>query len=174
MKNIKKFRLIKNIDQLEFAKLVGVSRTTMSYYENGVVNPSENAIQKMCEIFGCSVIELYGVDNFIIKPQTTHDIVVMMKCLALLLNNGKIKEEINELINKLLNSEDEHVYLSKMLRRIRKEKNLTLKEFSKEIGISSVELNNIELANNKPSIKTIEKIAYVLNMDVDELYNMEL
>lgn len=55
------------------------------------------------------------------------------------------------------------------LRKIRKDKGLTLKEVSKEIGISLPFLSDVERGDANPSINTLEKLAAFYEMQVAEL-----
>lgn len=64
--------------------------------------------------------------------------------------------------------------ISDFLKDYREKNNITLKEMADLIGISFVELNNIELRKNKPSAKTIQKISKTLNLDFDYLFNLEM
>lgn len=64
--------------------------------------------------------------------------------------------------------------LSQLVRRVRKEKQLTIKQMAEIIGISAVELNNIELAKNRPTTKTTFKLADFFDMDFDDLFNKKL
>lgn len=97
MKNIKKFRTLKNIDQKDLAKLLGVSRTSLSYFENGVVQPREKTFKKMCDIFECTEIELYGTEVFRTKPKTEKDILDILKALSYLSPNAELQEAIKNL-----------------------------------------------------------------------------
>lgn len=58
-----------------------------------------------------------------------------------------------------------------MLKRLRKENNLTLKELEKKSGISYVEIHNLEANKSKPSAKTIAKLSKALNCDYGEMFD---
>lgn len=64
MKNIKRLRAKMNISQEDLAKKVGVSRTTLNTWENSAAKLTEDNEQKLLDIFGCSIYELYGMDEF--------------------------------------------------------------------------------------------------------------
>ncbi|MBI5138941.1 MAG: helix-turn-helix transcriptional regulator [Candidatus Vogelbacteria bacterium] len=55
------------------------------------------------------------------------------------------------------------------IRRIRQEKNLMQKEFSKKVGLDAAYLSNIENGKMNPTVTTIEKIAKALGVTVSEL-----
>lgn len=97
MKNIKKFRALKNIEQVELAKLLGISRTSLSYFENGIVEPRKKTFKKMCEIFNCSEIELYGSKLFKALPETEKDILEVLKILSYLSPTAELQEAIKNL-----------------------------------------------------------------------------
>lgn len=64
--------------------------------------------------------------------------------------------------------------LSQLIRRVRLEKQLTIQQMAEIIGISAVELNNIELAKNRPNVKNLFKLAEFFDMDFDDLFNKKL
>lgn len=74
MLNIKKLRGKLGISQQELADKIGVSRTSVIWWESpecGSLTPRIQTI--MCKIFDCNPIDLYGADNFKIKPQTNEE-----------------------------------------------------------------------------------------------------
>ena len=57
--NLKEFRAIKNINQHEMGKLVGVSRQTISQIERGDYSPSVTLALKIAKVFGTTVEEIF-------------------------------------------------------------------------------------------------------------------
>ncbi len=55
------------------------------------------------------------------------------------------------------------------IRKVREEKGLLQKEFSKKVGLDLAYLSNIETGKMNPTVTTIEKIAKALGVKVDEL-----
>ena len=55
------------------------------------------------------------------------------------------------------------------IRKMREDKGLLQKEFSKKVGLDAVYLSNIETGKMNPTVTTIEKIAKALGVKVDEL-----
>ena len=53
----------KKISQERLAELLGISRQTLSNYENDITSPDLNQSKKICEIFDTSLDELIGNDN---------------------------------------------------------------------------------------------------------------
>lgn len=60
-----------------------------------------------------------------------------------------------------------------LLKRIRKERNITLKRLSEMTGISEAHLNYIERGEREPTLSVIVRIAVALNIDEKELYEVK-
>ena len=95
MNNIKKYRGMMNMTQKELADKFGVTRPMIAYWET----PGYNAIKlsnakKLSDIFDCSLIDLYGMDNFIVKPSNDNDKMKLMKMLYDSIESDKVKEFI--------------------------------------------------------------------------------
>ena len=58
------------------------------------------------------------------------------------------------------------------LRQVRKSKELTLRELSEQTGVSETSLSFIERGKIKPTAPTIKKIAVVLGLTYEELFDM--
>ncbi len=58
--NIKTFRLSKNMNQVEFAKALGVTKQCVSNWENDNVVPSVEMLCKIATFFGVSTDYLLG------------------------------------------------------------------------------------------------------------------
>lgn len=56
--NLRKLRLNKSITQTELAQKLHLSRTAISNYENGKVQPSLDTLIKISEIFEITIDEL--------------------------------------------------------------------------------------------------------------------
>jgi len=59
-----------------------------------------------------------------------------------------------------------------LLKQIRKERGLSLKDLERMTGISKSHLNNIERGEKGPSLFVMVRIAIALNIDVKELYEV--
>lgn len=57
------------------------------------------------------------------------------------------------------------------LKKIRKEKNLTAKELSEKVGVTDVYIYLLEQGSKKPSFGLSFKIAKVLHVKVDDIWN---
>lgn len=116
--NLKKLRKINNLSQLDLSKKLGVTRQSISYYENGICEPSLHFILQLSSLFDCSVDSLifkeYSSDfleknNFINQKKIDSlinldlDIVNSDKLINILeINKGELYEKIND-INDLIN-----------------------------------------------------------------------
>ena len=57
--NLKNIRKAHGITAEELAKKVNVAKGTVSYWENGVCQPSSETLDKICSLFNISPIDLY-------------------------------------------------------------------------------------------------------------------
>lgn len=58
--NIKKLRMARGLNQVEFAKILGVSKQCVSNWENDNVMPSIEMLLKIADFFGVSTDYLLG------------------------------------------------------------------------------------------------------------------
>jgi transcriptional regulator with XRE-family HTH domain len=61
--NIKELRLLRGLNQVEFAKLMGVTKQCISNWENDNVLPSIEMLMKMAKFFGVSTDSLLGLET---------------------------------------------------------------------------------------------------------------
>lgn len=57
---IKEYRTSKNMTQLALAKVLGIKKSTISAYENGVIEPPVEKLKVMANIFNVTVNSLVG------------------------------------------------------------------------------------------------------------------
>ena len=89
MNNIQKYRGLKGISQIDFAKQLDMTRPGLSFVENGNVKIiSYENLKKMSEILEVSPIMLLGDENFKYLPETKEDVDFMINILL------KIKENL--------------------------------------------------------------------------------
>lgn len=60
---IKELRLSRCMNQVEFAKKIGVTKQSVSNWENNNIQPSIEMLVKITEIFSVSADYLLGIDN---------------------------------------------------------------------------------------------------------------
>lgn len=65
LNKVKEKRLEKNLTQLELANLVGVTPKYIGFIENGERNPSLQVAQKIANVLG------YGIDDIFLHPNCT-------------------------------------------------------------------------------------------------------
>ena len=63
--NIKTLRKTQNLTQPEFAKIVGISRNSLSRYENGTSSVSTELIDRICRKFNVSYIDIVGEEKML-------------------------------------------------------------------------------------------------------------
>lgn len=60
---IKKLRIARNMNQTEFGKAFGVSKQTISNWENDNIMPSVEMLVRLAKYFECSTDFLLGLDE---------------------------------------------------------------------------------------------------------------
>ena len=84
--NIKALRKTHDLTQPEFAKIVGISRNSLSRYENGTSSISTELIDRICQKFNVSYIDIVGDEQGIAFDDTSNPWVLMSDDLSDLLN----------------------------------------------------------------------------------------
>lgn len=60
-----------------------------------------------------------------------------------------------------------------LLKQVRVQKNMSLRELEKKSGISKTHLNYIELQEKEPTISTLLRIAKALDVSINDLYEVK-
>ena len=112
---LKELRIQKNLKQGEIAKILNISQTCYSYYENGRNEPSIDVLIKLSKLFNVSVDELIGndtnIDTLENSPFYQQEIIEQIKTLNQVecakvegfiagLKRGKQEYEREKLFNK--------------------------------------------------------------------------
>ncbi|MCO4635326.1 Antitoxin PezA [Streptococcus infantarius subsp. infantarius] len=63
--NIKSLRKTHDLTQLEFAKIIGISRNSLSRYENGTSSLSTELIDRICQKFNVSYVDIVGEEKML-------------------------------------------------------------------------------------------------------------
>ncbi|MBR8674764.1 helix-turn-helix domain-containing protein [Lactococcus lactis subsp. lactis] len=63
--NIKSLRKTHDLTQPEFAKIVGISRNSLSRYENGTSSVSTELIDRICHKFNVSYVDIVGEEKLL-------------------------------------------------------------------------------------------------------------
>jgi transcriptional regulator with XRE-family HTH domain len=92
-KNIRKLRAFKNLNQTEFAELLGIKRSSIGAYEEGRAEPKLEIILKISSLFKISINEL------ITKELSVNEIAKFKPDIYL--QKGDIIEEITLLKAKI-------------------------------------------------------------------------
>lgn len=105
--NLKKLRKINKLSQLDLAEKLGVTRQSISYYENGNVEPSINFIIQLSSLFNCSIdsllFEKHGTDLLNVE------VLSNIKKANYLINLNLDIVDSNKIIN-LLENKKKHLY----------------------------------------------------------------
>lgn len=64
-KNIKSLRKTHDLTQPEFARIIGISRNSLSRYENGTSSVSTELIDIICQKFNVSYVDIAGEDKML-------------------------------------------------------------------------------------------------------------
>ena len=63
VEEIKRRRQAAKISQFEMAKLLGVTQSAVSQWENGVVFPNTKLLPKIAKVLGCSIDEIMSTNH---------------------------------------------------------------------------------------------------------------
>ena len=82
MNNIQKYRGLKNISQKDFAAQLKMTRSGLSFIENGhVKNIDPSKLEEISRILDVSIVKLLGMENFKYIPGTKEDIDYLIELL---------------------------------------------------------------------------------------------
>ena len=105
--NLKKLRKINKLSQLDLAEKLEVTRQSISYYENGNVEPSINFIIQLSSLFNCSI------DSLLFEKHDTDllnvEVLSNIKKANYLINLNLDIVDSNKIIN-LLENKKKHLY----------------------------------------------------------------
>ena len=90
---IKEERLKLNLTQEELGKLIGVSKTTISYYENGLEQPKMDKLKKLTTVLNLTPNYIFGSDINVVLEEDEQYIRISKEDLEIL-NNLKIHNEL--------------------------------------------------------------------------------
>ena len=77
-KNIKVLRKKNQLTQPEFAKLIGVSRNSLSRYENGTSSISIELIDKICQKLNVSYVDVVGEEKML-TPMEEYELTLKIE-----------------------------------------------------------------------------------------------
>lgn len=97
--NIKTLRKTHDLTQPEFAKIIGISRNSLSRYENGTSSVSTELVDRICKKFNVSYIDIVGEEKMLTPVEDYH----------LTLKIELIKERGANILAQLYRFQDEQV-----------------------------------------------------------------
>ena len=95
--NIKTLRKTHKLTQPEFAKIVGISRNSLSRYENGTSRVSTELIDRICKKFNVSYVDIVGEEKML-TPVEDYQLTLKIEV---------IKERGANILAKLFRFQDE-------------------------------------------------------------------
>ena len=95
--NIKSLRRTHDLTQSEFAKIIGISRNSLSRYENGTSSVSTELIDRICQKFNVSYVDIVGEDKMM-TPVEDYQLTIKIEVL---------KERGSAILSRLYRYQDE-------------------------------------------------------------------
>lgn len=95
--NIKTLRKTHKLTQPEFAKIIGISRNSLSRYENGTSRVSTELIDRICKKFNVSYVDIVGEEKML-TPVEDYQLTLKIEV---------IKERGANILAKLFRFQDE-------------------------------------------------------------------
>ena len=80
-KRIREIRISKNIRQCELAEKIDIEPTNLSKIENGVYLPREDKLNKIIEVLGVELKDLFDVDHILPRQEILKKIDTILKKL---------------------------------------------------------------------------------------------
>ena len=77
-KNIKSLRKTHDLTQPEFARIVGISRNSLSRYENGTSSISIELIDKICQKLNVSYVDVVGEEKML-SPMEEYELTLKIE-----------------------------------------------------------------------------------------------
>ncbi len=96
--NIKSLRRTHDLTQPEFAKIVGISRNSLSRYENGTSSISIELIDRICQKFNVSYIDIVGEEKML-TPVEDYQLTLKIEV---------IKERGSAILSRLYRYQEQH------------------------------------------------------------------
>ncbi|CKB32190.1 transcriptional regulator [Streptococcus pneumoniae] len=96
-KNIKSLRKTHDLTQDDFSRIVGISRNSLSRYENGTSSVSTELIDIICQKFNVSYVDIVGEDKMLLKAifnQSTEDYLLEKEAVALASNCQELENQL--------------------------------------------------------------------------------
>lgn len=99
MINVRKYRAMLGLTQDQLAQKLNCSRTNVVYLESDDCNSlSKENEQKLCEIFNCDIIDLYGLDNLKHIPQNDKQRINLIISIYKEIQSNESREKLVNII----------------------------------------------------------------------------
>jgi transcriptional regulator with XRE-family HTH domain len=165
---LRQIKLDRGITQLALAAAIGVGRTTVSEYESKKIGkmPSTSVFIRIARHLNISTDYLLGVTE---NPLPLHSNTIQLPLQTTL----KQYDIIKKISDTIFDSEPVDMaysqIFSKRLIRIRRAANISTRELSKKLMISSAAVSAYENKEQMPSFNMLVDIANCFNVSVDYL-----
>lgn len=110
--NIKKIRQANQMNQTEFASVLGISRTSLSRYELGAHDVPYSVIDTIAQKFNLSYVEILGEDKML-SPIEDYNLTIEIEVVKEL-GASVLAEIYNYLLKHEIKLEDKHDPISKI------------------------------------------------------------
>lgn len=140
---LKELRNSKNLTQLQLSEILETSKSNISKYEAGSVEPNLDTLLKLSKIFGVPIDYILGNDNYGIDYS-----------------------------NYQMDTSEFGLTFKDKLKSILKDKNLSQQDFAKTTGFNSEDADAFLWGNKVPSVDELMKIAGALNVSANYLLDL--
>lgn len=155
----------KNYMLIEFCKKIKTDRSNFSSYSRGKSLPSVENLVKMCNVLGCSSMDLVGVSEEEINDYLGYEVFEVIENDKSVIEDKKVKEDIKEEKYNYVHFTNENVIHN--LNIINENIILLVKDFSESIKTLTNTVNTLVEKNNslEDKIKSLETIITKTNVN---------
>ena len=151
--NLARIRGKHQITQSELAEKIGVTKQGLCFNEKKVC--SAKMAKQAAAILNENVFDILGTDVFLIEPKTEED---KKKLINLILSLGTETKRNGEFGN--------------TIKKLRKERRMTMQELSIKTGISMTTIGHFENGVRTPTAHNLSKLSLALECDYDYLFDL--
>ena len=152
-RRIRTHRQDSNLSLREFARRLGISASAVSQFETGKSRPSVDTLYAVIDELGLSVDDLFSpLGPAPVKPHATTS--PRHRAAGRQLTGLDVRDDVG-----------------KRIRALREDSNLSLREFSRRLGISASAVSQIETGKSRPSVNTLYAVMNELGLSVDDLFS---
>lgn len=151
---LRELRASEGITQLQMAEILDISKSNISKYEAGTVEPGIDTIVKIAKFFNVTTDYLFGMKKGGDTMET--------------------EEKISEIAQDINNTGGENMRLAENMRFLRTQKGLNQRQFADELGVSGAAVAMWETGKREPELSMLIVIAEFYGVTLDELVLKEM